>query len=374
MQDIFLERITLYNFKNYEEAELKFSSPVVCLLGNNGSGKTNILDAIYYLCFTRSFFNPADSQNIAEGHDQCSINGEFLRGEMPEVIHCAIRKNQKKILKRNFKEYDKLADHIGHLPCVIVTPYDIELIWEGSEERRRFIDTTISQYSREYLDHLMHYNHAMNQRNNLLKSFGSGTPFHPEVLEAWDFQLAERGQKIHEIRERFMEEFIPLVQAIYEKISSAREVPTLEYCSDLRNESLSSLLSRNREKDRVLERTTAGPHKDDLEFKLNDRSLKKFASQGQQKSFLFALKLAQFEIIRKNIRLNPILMLDDLFDKVDESRVRQILHWLLENEIGQVFITDTHPTRIPELLKSMDFGHQVYAVEDGKIHQPEMAI
>ena len=374
MQNIFLERITLYNFKNYEEAEMKFSSPLVCLLGNNGSGKTNILDAIYYLSFTRSFFNPADSQNIAEGHDQCSISGEFLRGEMPEVIHCAIRRNQKKILKRNFKEYEKLADHIGHLPCVIVTPYDIELIWEGSEERRRFIDTTISQYSREYLDHLMHYNHALNQRNNLLKSFGSGTPFQADVLEAWDYQLCDRGQKIHEMRTQFMTEFIPLVQSIYEKISSGKEVPLVEYESELLTERMEVLLTKSRDKDRILERTTVGPHKDDLEFKLNDRSLKKFASQGQQKSFLFALKLAQFEIIRRHIGLNPILMLDDLFDKVDESRVRQILHWLLENHIGQAFITDTHPTRIPELLKSMHFRHQVYAVEDGKIHQPEMAI
>lgn len=369
MQSVLLERLVLYNFKNYEEAELSFASSVVCFLGNNGSGKTNLLDAIHYLSFTKSFFNQTDSQNITSGHEQCSISGEFTRGELPEHITCAIRKNQRKVLKRNFKEYDKLSEHIGLLPSVIVTPYDIELIWEGSEERRRFIDSTISQYSKSYLDHLVQYNHVLLQRNNLLKSFSMRGGYSTEVMEPWDFKLCEIGQYIHSQRTSFMEEFIPLFKEVYAVISSGKEVPDLVYESELNERKLEELLKGSIEKDRALERTTCGIHKDDLDFSLNTFSLKKYASQGQQKSFLFALKLAQYALLRNHVGSNPILMLDDLFDKVDEQRVRQILHWLKDNNVGQVFITDTHTERIPHLLQSMHVQHEVWQVSDGKVYK-----
>ncbi len=366
MQKIFLDRLALYNFKNYEEAELNFSSPVVCFLGNNGSGKTNLLDAIYYLSFTKSFFNPADTQNITSGHDQGSITGEFKRGDMPELVSCGIRKNHRKVMKRNFKEYEKLAEHIGLLPAVIVTPYDIELIWEGSEERRRFIDTTISQYSKTYLDQLLQYNHVLAQRNNLLKSFAMRGGFSADVLEPWDYQLADKAQFIHTQRELFLKEFIPTFTEIYEIISSGKEQPQLVYESELNTRNMMDMLAASQEKDRILERTTCGIHKDDLDFQLNGFSLKKYASQGQQKSFLFALKLAQYALLRNHTGTSPILMLDDLFDKVDEQRVHQILLWLKENNVGQVFITDTHTERIPAILQRMHMPHEVWHVDGGK--------
>ncbi len=374
MQSIFIHKLCLYNFKNYEEVNLTFDAHVICLLGNNGSGKTNLLDAIHYLSFTKSFFNQIDAQNIMSGHDQCSISGEFVRGDLPENISCAIRKNQKKIVKRNFKEYTKLSEHIGLLPAVIVTPYDIELIWEGSEGRRRFIDATISQYSSTYLNQLVQYNHILLQRNNLLKTFATRGGFSTEAIEPWDFQLADKGQYIYEQRKLFMEEFTPIFKEIYEVISSGKEVPDLQYASELKDQNFPDILKSTIEKDRVLERTTSGTHKDDIDFFLNTFSLKKYASQGQQKSFLFALKLAQYVLLRNHIGTNPILMLDDLFDKLDEQRVHQILLWLKENKVGQVFITDTHPHRIPLMLKKMDVQNETWKVADSAVEKELEAI
>ena len=366
MKDILLERLSLYNFKNYQEASLDFSNQVVCFVGNNGSGKTNLLDAIHYLSACKSFFNPVDSQNILSDTDQASITGDFLREEMPEQVVCAIRRNQRKVMKRNYKEYDRLSEHVGILPAVIITPYDIELIWEGSEVRRKFMDATISQQSKHYLDQLMAYNHALLQRNNVLKSFGRHG-YSAEALESWDFQLIERGTYIFEQRKIFLADFIPLFIGIYEAISGGNEVTGINYESDLREKSMEILLAENAERDKFLERTSSGIHRDDLDFTIRGYSLKKFASQGQQKSFLFALKLAQYVFIRERQNVNPILMLDDLFDKIDESRMTHILSWLAANHVGQVFITDTHLHRIPELLQGMNFRHEVWHVTNGTV-------
>jgi len=292
MKNIRLERLTLYNFKNYSEAELVFKNNVVCFTGNNGSGKTNLLDAIHYLSSCRSFFNTIDSQNIQNGHEQASITGEFVRDDIPEQIICAIRKNQRKVFKRNFKEYDKLAEHIGLLPVVIITPYDIELIWEGSEVRRKFLDATISLQSKPYLEALMAYNHAMLQRNNLLKSFGQRGGYNYELLEPWDYILVEHGTFIFEERKKFLAEFIEDFKTVYQTICNGKEQTDITYESELHNRPLDKLLNDSREKDRILERTTCGIHKDDLSFTINGLPIKKFASQGQQKSFLFALKFA----------------------------------------------------------------------------------
>jgi len=364
-----LDRILLYNFKNYANAELVFDHPIVCLLGNNGSGKTNLLDAIHYLSVTKSFFNQVDSQNILREFDQCSIQGEFTKNKEPETILCSIRKNQKKIVKRNFKEYERLADHIGQIPSVIVTPYDIELIWEGSETRRKFLDATISQQSKKYLDNLVQYNHALAQKNNLLKQFAQRGGYDELLLEPWDYRLISHGNVIHEARKSFAQDFTKTFESIYDHISSGKEKPEITYLSELNQKSLEQLLTDSREKDRVLERTTAGIHRDDLDFTLDGYSLKKMASQGQQKSFLFALKLAQHQFISDHLLLSPILMLDDLFDKVDEGRVNRILSWLKNNVKAQIFITDTHVQRIPAMLKAMNFDHEVWKISDSSVEK-----
>lgn len=360
-----LKKLALYQFKNYEALELEFNAPVVCFLGNNGQGKTNLLDAIYYLSFCKSYFNPIDSQNIKSGEDQGSIAGEFERSTTLETVHCALRKNQRKVFKRNHKEYDKLSEHIGLLPAVIVTPYDIELILEGSEVRRKFIDATISQYSKVYLDNLVSYNQALSQRNNLLKGFSRGGNFIPELLEPWDFQLIKYGQEIFEARRTFFENFIPIFNEMYQKISGGAESVSLEYKSDLFNASLEELLQKNRDRDRFLERTSAGIHKDDMDFSIEGNALKKYASQGQQKSFLIALKLAQNEILINAGAEAPMLLLDDLYDKVDDTRVANLLNWLLNNHKGQIFISDTHVDRIPTLLKEMNATFEAFLVQKG---------
>lgn len=365
MKNILLERLTLYNFKNYTEASLHFQNKVVCFAGDNGSGKTNLLDAIHYLCVCKSFFNTTDSQNITTGHEQASITGEFEKDGMPEHIVCALRKGQRKVFKRNFKEYDKLADHIGLLPAVIITPYDIELIWEGSEVRRKLLDATISQQSRPYLEALVAYNHALLQRNNLLKSFATKGGYNPDFLEPWDMQLIHHGTILYEERKKFLKEFAVQFNSVYQTICEGKEQTAITYESDLHENSMEELLQQNRDKDRLLERTSAGIHKDELAFTIGGMPLKKFASQGQQKSFLFALKFAQYNCIRTHQGINPLLMLDDLLDKIDEGRLMQILRWLKDNDTGQIFITDTHTERIPALLTKLEMPHEVWKIAAG---------
>lgn len=361
--ELALKRLSLYCFKNYEELNLEFNSSIICILGDNGLGKTNILDAIYYLAFCKSYFNSIDSQNIKNGFDQGSIAGEFDRLGQPETVHCAIRKAQKKIFKRNHKEYDRLSEHIGLLPAVIITPYDIELILDGSEVRRKFIDSTISQYSHPYLDHLVQYNQALTQRNNLLKQWGKNGGYSADVIEPWNMRLVFHGEAIHEERKKFIEEFSPIFQTVYQAISGGKEEVTLHFDNDLDNQRFEDLLLKNIDRDRMLERTNNGPHKDDLDFIMNGFPLKKFASQGQQKSFLISLKLAQYLILRQHNDTTPILLLDDLYDKVDESRVSNLLNWLIQHHPGQIFITDTHPNRIPEILTKLNSAFQVISVD-----------
>jgi DNA replication and repair protein RecF len=363
IQDIQLKRLAVFQFKSYAEAALDFSERVVCLLGQNGEGKTNLLDSIHYLSACKSYFNAIDSQNIQHGANECAITGEFEIGELPELVVCAIRKGQKKVFKRNHKDYERLADHVGFIPSVIITPYDIELILEGSEVRRKFIDSTISQHSRRYLDELITYNHALQQRNNLLKQLGPKGPIDGALLEPWDAQLVHLGSAIHQARQLFMQQFTELFTAIYSKLSQSRETPGINYESDLFKGDFEQMLIKNRERDRFLERTSAGTHRDEMSFTLDGFPLKKFASQGQQKSFLIALKLAQYLLLRDNCRKNPILLLDDLFDKLDSMRVKNLLAWLNENRAGQIFITDTDLHRIPQLLSELNMDHEVWEIK-----------
>lgn len=366
-KDIFnleLKRLKLYQFKNYESIEISFDEHINCFLGNNGEGKTNLLDAIHYLCFTKSYFNAIDAQNIRNGEEQCSITGDFLRNEIPEELHCAIRKGQRKVLKRNNKEYDRLSEHIGHFPSVMITPYDIELILDGSEVRRKFIDATISQYSVNYLEQLIQYNHALQSRNNLLKQMGKSNAFMAEHLEPWDHRLDMHAQTIFSERQHFIDTFLPLFKEVYAYITGDKENPDIRYEHDDMSQGLLPLLEKNKDRDRILERTSAGPHKDDLDFMLGGISLKKFGSQGQQKSFLIALKLAQYLIITRKSGIYPILLLDDLYDKVDETRVSNLLKWLTEHHFGQIFITDTHVDRIPALLQRLDAKHKAFKIQN----------
>lgn len=356
------------NFKNYTDAELEFCPEVNCLTGDNGSGKTNVLDALHYLSLCKSYFNAIDSQNIRHEQDFFVIQGKFGSEEADEV-YCGVKKGHKKVFKRNGKEYERLADHIGKYPVVIVTPNDVEIIKGGSEVRRKFIDSIIAQYSRPYLDDLIRYNKALIQRNSLLKHFFIERTFNEESLSVWDAQLVDLGVRIFEARENFALELTPLFQKFYAKISGEREEVALNFRSDLKTADLAELLLSSREKDRRFQRTTVGIHKDDLEFEIGGHALKKFGSQGQQKSFLIALKLAQYEFIKQSTGENPLLLLDDIFDKIDDHRVANLMELVSENHFGQIFITDTHQGRVPELFRNIDAQIFEFEVKDGNINK-----
>jgi DNA replication and repair protein RecF len=367
MAEIQLLNLTLYNFKNYESLNIELHPGINCFLGNNGSGKTNLLDAIHYLSNCKSYFNPVDSQNIIFGGDQFAITGEFLRNGQSEQIICSVRRNQRKIFKRNHKEYERLAEHIGHLPCVMITPYDIELIWDGSEVRRKFLDSTLAQLSRGYLEDLIAYNHALLQRNTVLKTYSKQAHFPDDFLEVWDVQLAERATRIHEARNSFLRDFQVVFQRVYREISGAAENVSFHYSSELNDATMGQLLRNNNRRDKMLERTSAGVHRDDLEFLMEGHILKKFASQGQQKSFLFALKFSQYLFIKEWALVKPILLLDDFFDKIDEQRVANIMRWISANDVGQLFITDTSPIRMPEILNAANVSFKAWQTSGGKL-------
>ncbi|MES2592794.1 MAG: DNA replication/repair protein RecF [Bacteroidota bacterium] len=362
---MYLKKLSTLNFKNYPEAELQFSSHINCLTGNNGEGKTNILDAIHYLSFCKSFFNPIDSQNILHDAPFFLIQGSYILNDKEEEIYCGLKRNQKKQFKRNKKEYQRLADHIGLFPLVMISPADSELITEGSESRRRFIDSVIAQFDRDYLESLISYNKVLSHRNALLKQFGSGRRFDKESLEIWDMQLVEYGNKGFEKRKSFINSFIPIFQKYYELISGGREQVGVDYISNLNTASFTEVLEKSLDRDRVMEYTTVGIHKDDLGFTINGYPLKKYASQGQQKSFLIALKLAQFDFIKNIKKVTPILLLDDIYDKLDDLRVKQLMDLVRSNNFGQLFITDTHLTRLAELFKASDADFKVFKIVNG---------
>jgi DNA replication and repair protein RecF len=362
---MYLKKLSLLNFKNYSEVELQFSSHINCFTGNNGEGKTNVLDAIHYLSFCKSFFNPLDSQNILHDAPFFLIQGSYSSNEKEEEIYCGLKRNQKKQFKRNKKEYQRLADHIGLFPLVMISPADSELITEGSESRRRFIDSVIAQFDREYLESLISYNKVLSHRNALLKQFGDNRHFDKESLEVWDVQLIEHGIKGHETRKKFINSFIPIFQKYYELISGGREQVGIKYLSHLNEAPFADILEKALTRDRAIEYTTVGIHKDDLEFTINGYSLKKYASQGQQKSFLIALKLAQFDFIKSIKQVTPILLLDDIYDKLDDLRVKQLMELVCSNNFGQLFITDTHLSRLSELFKANSADFKVFKINNG---------
>lgn len=364
---MFLKNISVVNFKNFEGLELSFNPKINCLVGDNGEGKTNLLDAIYYLTFCKSFLNPIDSQNIKHDESFLLTQGEFEKSGKKYHVHCGIKKGQKKLFKLNKKEYEKLAEHIGEFPLVIISPTDRNLITEGSELRRKFIDGILAQYDKVYLGTLLKYNKVLSQRNALLKYFSKERTFSQDQLDVWDEQMIGLGGTILEKRIELTEAFIPVFQKYYQKISGSKEVVGLEYVSQLINDDFRSLLAASVQKDIHRQFSNVGIHKDDLLFTLGGNPVKKFASQGQQKTYLIALKLAQLEFLKDIKKQTPILLLDDIFDKLDENRVGQLLALVNSNEFGQIFITDTDIVRTERVLKKIDSEHAIFKVAEGSI-------
>lgn len=354
-----LNRIHFTNFKNFEDRTFDFSPKINAFVGNNGRGKTNILDAIYYLTFFKSYFNHQDKQNIRFGKDFFLVEGWFNKNEKEEHVLCSVHLEQNKIAKRNEKTYGRLSDHVGRFPAVIISPYDRDLISEGSDVRRKFTDSIISQSDVMYMNHLIRYNKVLQQRNALLKFFAANRVFDPGQLEIFDHELLHLGEKIFEQRNSFVKQFSPVFQKYYDFISTGKEKVSIIYHSDLKDDR-EGYLENNLARDRMLQFTSAGIHKDDFKFKINGHLIKKFGSQGQQKSFLIALKLAQFEIIKDQLKTVPLLLLDDIFDKLDESRVEQLIKLVNEEHFGQIFLTDTHPERTEAVLKKINEEHLVF--------------
>lgn len=363
-----LTKLSLVNFKNYSIANLELGSKFNCFVGNNGEGKTNLLDAIHYLAFCKSFFNPIDSQNILFEAPFFVIQGDFEKEGKLEQIYCGLKRSEKKKFKKNQKDYERLADHIGLIPLVMVSPTDGELITEGSDIRRKFIDGVISQFDKQYLDKLIYYNKAIAQRNSLLKAFSEERFFDSDSLETWDMQLVPLGNEIYQKRLSFTKEFGPYFQKFYNHISANQETVGLEYDSQLNSEiPFGSLLRDSLPKDRSALYTTCGIHKDDLSFTINGFPVKKMASQGQQKTYLLALKLAKFAFLKNKIGIQPLLLLDDIFDKLDESRVSRLMEIVGSDDFGQVFITDTHPERILNILSTLNVPHKSFLIDKGTI-------
>ena len=365
---MYLKELSLINFKNYEEAEFKFSPRVNAFVGDNGAGKTNILDALYYLSFTKSYFIQQDSLNVKHNEDFFLVKGIYNKGNDELDLSCGFKKDKKKVFKKNKKEYKKLAEHIGTIPLVMITPSDSSLIIGGSEERRRFIDGVISQYNKEYLNNLLNYNKVLLQRNQLLKQFAKNGSFNKDLLSAYDDQLSKYGTEIFEERNKFTKELVPVFQKYYNHISGGNEIVKMFYKSQLHEDSLTNLFSSNLEKDRIVTHTTVGIHKDDIELSLGEYPIKKIGSQGQQKTYLIALKLAQFEFMSKLNKFKPILLFDDIFDKLDAKRVEHILRLVLDNNFGQIFMTDANKFRIERILSELSDQYTVYNIEGGNVN------
>lgn len=361
-----LKRISILNYKNVEQAELDFSPKTNCFIGRNGMGKTNLLDAVYYLSFCKSASNPIDSQNIRHEGEFFVIQGfyETDNGDAEEV-YCGLKRRQKKQFKRNKKEYTRLSDHIGFIPLVMVSPADSALISGGSEERRRFMDVVISQYDKEYLEALIRYNKALAQRNVLLKAEAEPDD---ELMSVWEEMMASNGDIVFRKRSAFIAEFIPTFQSFYSYISQDREKVDLAYQSHAMNGSLLQLIKESRLRDRILGYSLKGIHKDELLMSLGDFPIKREGSQGQNKTYLVALKLAQFDFLKRiGSNTTPLLLLDDIFDKLDVSRVEQIVKLVAGDSFGQIFITDTNRDHLDKILRKIEREYKVFAVEDGMV-------
>ncbi len=366
---MFIRELSVVNYKNLIQADLNFSPKLNCFIGKNGVGKTNLLDCIYYLSFCKSYFNLPDSQNIRHNEEFFVLHGKYNLNGSEEDIYCGYKNLQKKKFRRDKKEYERLSDHIGLLPLVIISPADSILIQGGSEERRRFMDSVISQYDRQYLDLILKYNRALLQRNNLLKYFGANQSFDADNIEIWDEQLITAGEKIHQKRTAFLEALQPVFQKYYEFISENHEKVKLQYLSQLNDGDFRTILKGSLSKDRSLLYTSAGIHKDDLDLRIGDYPIKRMGSQGQNKTYLISLKFAQYDFISSVNDQVPILLLDDIFDKLDSSRVEQIVKLVSKNNFGQIFITDTNREHLAGIIKEAGgTDYKIFLVTDGQIN------
>lgn len=356
-----IKQLSIINFKNITQADLSFSDNINCFLGNNGMGKSNLLDAIYYLSFCKSFTHVVDSQNIQHGQDFFMLQGIYDRNNALENLSCGIRRKQKKSFKRNKKEYTRLSEHIGFAPLVMVSPADSTLIQGGSDERRRFIDVVISQWDKPYLDTLIRYNKALEQRNTLLRKEVND----PLQYEIWEEQMAYTANIIYHTRRNFLEKFIPVFDRFYNLITDGNEQVGLSYRSHLADGELQQQLASTRNRDLILGYTTKGIHRDDMEMSLGEYPMKRIGSQGQCKTYLIALKLAQYEFLDKNGSTTPILLLDDLFDKLDSERVERIMQLVASDIFGQIFITDTNREYLDNIVKRTTSDHRLYHVSNG---------
>lgn len=363
-----LKDLHLINFKNYEETEVTLSEGVNCFVGSNGSGKTNILDAVYYLSMCKSYLNVLDRQNIRFGEQFFSIRGEWERDGQSIEIHCAVKQGSKKVFRRNKKEYEKLADHIGQFPVVMISPYDRDLISEGSELRRKWMDGIISQFDRKYLEDIQRYARVLEQRNALLRNMYDHGLFDRESIEVWNVQLCNLGKSIHEKRQKFIEEFLPVFRERYNYIGQEDEAVGLEYRSQLHEMSMEELLIAFEKKDALSHYSNAGTHKDDLVFTIKGHPIKKFGSQGQQKSFIIALRLAQYEWLKQHLGVNPVLLLDDIFDKLDQRRVKKLLQLVSDHYFGQVLVTDTDLERLRSIFSENEIGLRIFEVNEGIVN------
>lgn len=383
-----LQELHILNYKNIREAELTFADKMNCFVGLNGQGKTNLLDAIYLLSFTKSAFVPNDSQAIMHGEELCFVRGKYETVESVECrvessskvessevdsnleITCGLKRGVKKQFRRGTKDYKRLLDHIGLIPLVMISPEDNELIADGSDERRRFLDAVISQYNKTYLENLTQYNALLKQRNAVLKELGdsdseSDSEFGvtEELLEVLEMQMAPLAEAIYKERTRFVEEFIPVFQEIYNELADGQEQVSLRYVSQLQNRDLMQAYKQTRQRDLILGWTSQGIHKDELEMLLGDYPLKRVGSQGQQKTFLLAMKLAQAIHLGK-----PILLLDDIFDKLDSERVQRIIRLVNSDRFGQIFITDTDRQHLTDILRPNEQAF-IFHVQNGVIEK-----
>ena len=365
-----LNKLSIINYKNIEAATLDLSAKLNCFIGHNGEGKTNLLDAVYYLSFCRSAFNPKDSEVMRHDADYFVLEGDYTTdGGDKEQVYCGMKRGSKKHFKRNKKEYKRLSMHIGQVPLIFVSPADATLIDGGSEERKRLMDVVISQYDTPYIEDLNRYNKALQQRNKLLKQEEEPDSTLMELLE---MQMAEYGEAIYKKRAAFVEELTPVFQRIYQTICENREQVSLEYVSHCQRGSLLDVIRRDRAKDRIMGYSLHGIHKDDLVMKLGDYPIRREGSQGQNKTYVLALKLAQFDFLRRTSGNNtPLLLLDDIFDKLDSSRVEQIVRLVSGDDFGQIFITDTNRDHLDKILQGSSFSYKIFSVEGGEIKEKE---
>ncbi len=364
-----IEKLSIVNFKNYRQVELDLSSEINCFVGSNGAGKTNLLDAVHYLSMCRSYLNPVDSQNILFDEQFFVIQGLWKRGEAADQIYCGVKKGTKKVFKKNKVQYEKLAEHIGCYPSVMISPYDRNLISEGSELRRKWMDGIIAQFDHHFLDDLIKYGKALDQRNALLKNMADFGFFNRESIEVWDAQLVTYGQRIFSARSAFLEEFIGVFQKYYDDLSDQKETVGLEYKSHLLEGEFLRQLQQAERQDHRKQYTTIGLHKDDLIFTINGHPVKKFGSQGQQKSYLIALKLAQFEWLTRYLKVKPIMLLDDIFDKLDNKRVGRLMQLVSDNNFGQVLVTDTDEERVKRIFDNIQLPFKLF-----KVHENEVSV